>query len=73
MAVYGETEQTISFVVCQNGGSLAAVFCSGYNRQENIDTCDFIAAYMYEFGEQLENLFYRWWVLLQIFIEVRCD
>lgn len=48
MAVYGETEQTGSIIVCENGGSLAAIFCSSYNRLETKDVCDYIAASMSE-------------------------
>lgn len=46
MAVYGKTEQTVSYIVCENGGSLAAIFCSSYNYTETTDICNYIAAYM---------------------------
>ena len=46
MGVYGRNEQTISFVLCQNGGALAAIFCSSYNHDESWNICDKVADYM---------------------------
>lgn len=46
MGVYARNEQTISFVLCQNGGALAAIFCSSYNYDESYDLCDKVADYM---------------------------
>lgn len=46
MAVYGKTEQISSTIVCENGGSLAAIFCSSYNYNEILDMCDYLAASM---------------------------
>ncbi|MEM9272568.1 MAG: hypothetical protein AAGA80_06335 [Cyanobacteria bacterium P01_F01_bin.143] len=44
--VYGRNEQTISFILCQNGGALTSIFCSSYNSDESYDICDEIADYM---------------------------
>ena len=46
MAVYGGNEQTSSYIVCENGGALAAIFCSSYNSNESRNSCDYIAASM---------------------------
>ena len=46
IGVYGRNEQTISFVLCQNGGALATIFCSSYNYDDGRTLCDNIAEYM---------------------------
>ena len=46
MAVHGKNEQISSTIVCENAGSLAAIFCSSYNYNEILNMCDYLAGSM---------------------------